>query len=354
MSGSRLLYRLAPLAVAVTVALGIAALLTRSTLWQRADVDSGVVLEPSYLSLDDVGQGESIVRILTLRNDLQEDVRIVGVKSSCNCMTLSTELVGKVLPPRGETVVPVEFRTGTSDGPISGTVTVYYLPRGVGLISRCGAIIAATVSPDYRLHPPSVDFGTVTGPTDPARTIRLHPMRDPDVQIVDVQCSHREFVIERNPATGDPRAISVRFVPRGDTTTRAYTGFIAVKTTSTRAPIAHIPVQGYYAPLVQASPPALVFSPDITSELRLPVRIQSASASKLLQVECEPPGVFAVSCKLGANGKEHLLEVRTLDTIGATDVHGRLCVRLELAGAQCEHTPVELALPIHVLRGREE
>ena len=157
-----------------------------------------VTLEHGIHNFGDVGQGETLAHTFRLTNGWAEPIEIVQAQSSCSC-TAAVDLVGRVVAPKAGLDIPLTLKTGSDDGPRTGTVTLYY--RSVGAttppLNYAEVRVAANVVPDYRVRPNLVDFGTVDHTGAITKVIRLRPERLPGVKIIRLDTSSDAFKARR-------------------------------------------------------------------------------------------------------------------------------------------------------------
>src|SRR2546425_6082409 len=76
-----------------------------------------VFFDPPAFDFGAVLQQQTIHHLFKLVNNSTNEMRIVGLRSSCSCTVLDDKLVRRSVAPRDSLMIPVEFRSTTYEGP---------------------------------------------------------------------------------------------------------------------------------------------------------------------------------------------------------------------------------------------
>jgi hypothetical protein len=131
--------------------------------------DKLVISESGFHDFGIVGQKETLRHNFILTNKSQIPLRILGSESSCGCTVADTgkDFFNSAIKMDEKIDFPVVFSTGTGQGKIAATITVYYEqvlaePSAAPLWSSQVEVIA-TIKPDYRIEPYEIDLGKING-----------------------------------------------------------------------------------------------------------------------------------------------------------------------------------------------
>ena len=154
-------------------AVAFACVATGASLSDRWLPGSGAVKPARFyaaggLNAGELGWGEEAKVSVTLRNDHDAPVKIVGIGTDCGCTDAT--VVSRTVPPAGETTLSANFQADRGDGPVRKRITVDFRILGVpstadepetsrtDSIRRLVVPLTATVVPQFRLAPAALTF----------------------------------------------------------------------------------------------------------------------------------------------------------------------------------------------------
>ena len=218
-----------------------------------------VGFEPPGFDYGTVTQATNVNHTFQLVNRTTNRLRLVALRTSCDCTVVSTSLLGRVLAPNESVPIPVSFQTGPRRGPIVSTLDAVLQGEGGRYLAQ--AWLSGEVWPDYSFEPRAVDFGDVRPGTITDRVVVFKPEALQDFGLLPTQWSMGPFQV-----MVQPRQVIITFqapdVDHGEIDTRT----LQVRTSSQRAPTVTIPVSARVVPEVVVSPSLIVLTPDLLSQ----------------------------------------------------------------------------------------
>lgn len=246
----------------------LALLLTLAVQWQRAATSRpsqaqakppAVGFDPPAHDYGTVVQATNVSYTFQLFNRTTNQLKLVALKSSCDCTVVSTSLLGQLLKPNESVPVPVSFKTGPRVGPIVSTLEVVLQgERGQYLAM---AQLSGTIWPDYSFEPRAVDFGEVRPGVITNSVVAFKPVALKEFALIPRQSSEGPFQVAVHPKE---LAIAFHAPTVGHRETLART--LVVETTSRRVPSVTIPVSATVVPEVSVSPGLIVLAPGLLSQ----------------------------------------------------------------------------------------
>jgi hypothetical protein len=227
----------------------------------RHQLERVAVFEPPMFDFGEVLQAEVIRHEFRLINRTTNDVRLVGLRSSCNCAVVGQEMTGTTIPPKGFLSIPVDFHSNFDEGPTVSTVEAVTESRGARYYSK--AHISGSINPDFTIEPRAVDFGTLAPGEEGTRTIRLGPRALKELEIVELRTTSDLFKVSlRNGQSGvspPPHPeIVVSFVAPALSSGEVFGGTVEIKTSSKRNPEIGIPLRATVRPDLEIAPELIV------------------------------------------------------------------------------------------------
>lgn len=292
-----------------------------------------VAFEPAFFDYGPVFQAETVSHAFKLVNRSTNALRVVVMETSCSCTLVSTNLLGQVLTLGGETLIPLEFHSGSRSGPVDSTVTVVLQAHAVRHVTQ--ATLHTTVVPDFTLEPRAATFEEVLPGQITVRTARLKPVALPDVELIRTQMWKGPFGISVLP-----RTVSVTFQAPPSAHRRTYTQTLVLRTTSQRVPDQLFSMSAEVMPEIDLAPRAFVFA-----GLDLPAHVRLTACTR------RPSKVVAVH-GLTSEGSRDLHQTRKAEDAAAgwSQRHSLVLQASELAGV----TNLQVVLKLDFGAGRVE
>lgn len=206
---------------------------------RAADAQPRLLVERPVFEFGDVEQGVPVEHVFKLRNDGPGLLRVEQVKSTCACTVGA--VLGRDVPPQGETWVSVQLDTRELAGPTTKTITVYTndpVHRAIGLSLR------GTVLADLVVEPPLVYLGTVEAGTGARRTVQIRAGRpDGAARATDVRAPRfLRARLTRDPGDQAVQVLEVDLAP--DAPVGRVSGEVVLETTGARLRRIVVPVFG--------------------------------------------------------------------------------------------------------------
>lgn len=314
MAGSVLLLRTFALAAAVVIA-GSGPVVAQE--WARK------MFPVTSHNFGTVAKGSKTEYRFVFRNIYEEDVHVVGVRTSCGCT--SPTITKKDLKTHETAEVVATFNTRTFQGQHGATLTVTFdKPFFAELQLR----VAGNIRGDVTFDPPFVDLGTVDLGTGSERQVRVTRLGSLPWEIKDVRSANSNFEVSLSRPTREGGRTSY------DLTTRlkpgAPAGYVKgqliLVTNDPRAPQIPMDVEGRVVAEVTVSPQLLALGSVPAGEtVTKNVVIRANREFKITGVFCSD-GCLTCEPKTTA-ARVHILPV----TFQAGDMVGKVERELRIA-----------------------
>lgn len=206
---------------------------------RAADVQPRLLVERPVFDFGEVEQGATVEHVFKLRNGGAGLLRIEHVKSTCACTVGA--VVGRDVPPDGETWVTVQLDTRELAGPTTKTITVY---TNDPAHPASGLSLRGVVLADLVVDPPLVYLGTVDVGDGARRTVEIRPGR-PDGATRATAVRAPSFLRARlttDPADAARQLLELGLAP--DAPAGRVSGEVVVETTGGRQREIVVPVFG--------------------------------------------------------------------------------------------------------------
>ena len=133
-----------------------------------------------------VAKNENAEHVFEIKNLYEEDIRIVGINTSCRCTDLTLD---KYVLKEGETAKLVaKFNTRQFTGFKQATVTIRFAPP---FSAEVQLTVKGSIRGDVLFEPSSLDFGSITSESakNPgnARQVKITKFNNPSWRIIDVK-----------------------------------------------------------------------------------------------------------------------------------------------------------------------
>jgi Protein of unknown function (DUF1573) len=207
-----------------------------------------LLVERPVFDFGEVDQGVTVEHVFKLRNGGGDPLRIEQVKSTCACTVGA--VVGRDVPPKGETWITVQLDTRELAGATTKTITVYSNDpdHPTSGLSLRGVVLA-----DLVVDPPLVYLGTVEAGAATQRTVELRPGR-PNGTTRATAVRAPSFLRARllpDPTSVDRQVLEVGLAP--DAPVGQVSGDVVLETTGEREHEIVVPVFGTVRPRPGAS-----------------------------------------------------------------------------------------------------
>ncbi len=146
-----------------------------------------------------VAKGSKTEYRFQFRNLYKEDLRVVGVRTSCGCT--SPEVTKKDLKTHETSEVVAKFNTRTFLGQHGATLTVTF---DKPFFAEVQLRVAGNIRGDVTFDPPFVDLGNVDLGTGAERTVRVTRIGGTPWEIKDVRSANPDFQVTLSKPTHTP------------------------------------------------------------------------------------------------------------------------------------------------------
>jgi hypothetical protein len=225
--------------------LGLAALLALPALAVSAEGPK-LVVEDADFHFGQVYQGSKVEHTFRFRNAGGAPLVIDNVRSSCGCTAALVSAT--VIPPGGAGEVRATFDSGRFRGPVEKTI---YLHVNDPQQPVARMHVRGTVTPEIRIEPEQVDFGTLAPGVAREARITLSNQGDREVAFPAVTATAAELQAELTAsalAPGKSAQLVIRAAPKAGKP--RLSGYVLIRTNSPRSPELRIPVYGSIAETV--------------------------------------------------------------------------------------------------------
>lgn len=221
----------------------------------RVNPSPVVEVVPPIFEVGTVLQAQTVQGIFELVNRSSNELRIVGMRSGCGCVSLSTGLVGRVLRPQERCAIEVAYASGSGAGPFMHFVEV--LLDGGGTRYRAEGLLRGEVRPDYIYGPMAVDFGTLYPGQAAVRQVVFRPYALEQLELSLRRLPAEPFAVELVKQQLS-NVISISFRAPAERRSRTFSDTLWVETSSPRVPQVQIPVRARVVAEVEVVPSLLV------------------------------------------------------------------------------------------------
>lgn len=188
---------------AVSVVVAILVIHLQPNRWTSGrDSKQPINFDPAVYDFGNVLQVQVIRHEFRLFNGSDTAVRVIAMQTTCSCTVVAQDLIGKTIQAHSAVLVPVQFDTGTRDGPATAEVIVELKTEGVNYKAR--AVLRAEVLSEFAIQPQSVDFGTLKPGEVATRTVVFRANQAKALKIMDARSAHKAFSVSMRwtPKTG--------------------------------------------------------------------------------------------------------------------------------------------------------
>lgn len=223
-------------------------LLCNGFLGRVADAQPRLLVERPVFDFGEVEQGTSIEHVFRLRNGGDSPLRVEHVKSTCACTVGA--VLGRDVPPEGETWVTVQLDTREIAGPTTKTITVY---ANDPTHPVSGLSVTGTVVADLVIDPPLVYLGSVDVVSMSPRLVQIRSGRPADgIRAARVRApSFLRVRLTADPADAAAQRLELDLAP--DVPAGQVSGEIVLETTGEDRREVVVPVFGTIRPPLGAS-----------------------------------------------------------------------------------------------------
>lgn len=299
--------------------------------------------------------GETLSHTFILTNPTSLPIKIVQAVSSCSCTVIDQDgySPGTTIPPHGNLEIPVSLRTQARQDLVSGRVTINY--RMVSPAEESAAEqsivlrVSATMLPDYRVIPLSLDFGNVDAlsATSTTRTIDVTPLANQKVTVQQVRAA-ADFLSARllpSPANDKTQRIEVTLDTTHFVNSRRFDGNVIITTNSEQRPTVVVRVHGEYVAPATAVPDAVIIASDETGDVQRELVVSTSQPSHIQSVTV-PTNDIRAQFDAGPSGA---MEHRIALTVASQekDVNAQVQINLKLYPNGAESVVRTLSVPVH-------
>lgn len=183
-------------------------------------------------------------------------------------------------------MVPVEFLSGSSEGPVSSVLHAFLESEGKRYVAQ--ARLQGQVMAEFTTAPRTLDFGRLKPGQKATQLVRVFRGALKDIRIAEPRVTSGPFEVSlvTNRAAfspGEVAEIVVTFAAPITSSSLFFDGMLSFDTSSTRVPSTRIPISVSVIPDVETTPVVIVFPPhEKPGESR--ITIQTVRSSRLVRV----------------------------------------------------------------------
>ncbi len=195
-----------------------------------------LTVDQQTIQLGQRKQGELIPIQFRLVNHYPEPIEIQSVVTGCSCLVPTVSR--KHLAPQQETIISLNWHTGTRRGEIAEAIWVLHtIPtQSESSNDRLQLAIVADILPDVRIEPTGLEFQYGQPAT---KQVRLSPGQLEKVTIREAYANSAALSVKHHP---DQLVIDVTYTPKSELDTGAGI-HVAIGTNSKNEPTIRIPVR---------------------------------------------------------------------------------------------------------------
>ena len=261
-----------------------------------------------------VAKNEKAEHVFEIKNLYQEDIRIVGVTTSCRCTDL---VLDKYVLKEGETAnLLAKFNTRQFTGFKQATVSIRFAPP---FASEVQLTVKGSIRGDVMFEPGSADFGTVTSESarNPAnvRQIKITKFNNPNWRIVDVKSKFKHLGVSLSqPVSFGNQVIYNMNVRIKDSAPPGFTQgdliVIASDTGQLNGPVSDVPMKFTVkvASALQISPEVLTFNAKPGKTVQTKMVVKASKPFRINDVTCSNDA-FSVAADPTKTSKVHFINV---------------------------------------------
>jgi Protein of unknown function (DUF1573) len=241
-----------------------------------------IAFDPPSYNFGAIAQSENVRHTFRLINRGTDTLRIVGIRTSCQCTLVDTRAsIGESIPPKGSVAIPVEFNSESHEG--LGKARIEALVERAGERLYAAAFIEAMVEPEYTVQPRAVHFGmarpgchltqsvTISAASSKALTLKI-PEPSPPLKLL----------LSTNANKPRVRILSITLETPTVSHSQLYADSIMIGTPSTRLPVLKIPVDAIIQPECEISPETVVIT-DTTARGESRFTLRSAEETRVVR-----------------------------------------------------------------------
>jgi hypothetical protein len=221
-----------------------------------------VVFEPQSFDFGSVSQFETVKREYRLINRGTNELRVLGLRTTCQCTVAGGEAVGKIIAPKEALIVPVEFHSTSQHG--VGAARIEALLEGGGQRYYARAFIRGVVEAEFEIEPPAVDFGSIKSGEKKFFTVQIIPLSTTSNLIVKLPESTEfvKMVLHTNHSVIVSKKFELDVILQAPLvkSSQLFCKDIKLTTTSQRMPMLTIPVKAMIRPELEIAPDTVVLS----------------------------------------------------------------------------------------------
>lgn len=275
-----------------------------------------LAFRPPVVNLGRMLQQDEVRPLLELVNRGTNEVRVVGISSTCGCTVMPESLLGEVISAGGTLVIPLVFRAGSGDGPVSAQVQVVgerNRRRETARVQLRGEIVA-----EFTVEPGHVDFGVLSPGEARERWVLVRPKACTNLVVKSARCAQRGFDVRlAEPADVEHQEawmLIVRCEAPQSPGRASMSGVAVLETSSQRVPRFEVPLLARIWPEEGVTPRAIVLPEGASGESR--VTVETRRVSRIVGVRMDGPhgpmpvGLGDWSCDSADWGHVHVCRVR--------------------------------------------
>ncbi len=220
-----------------------------------------VTFDPPTFNFGTLLQNQTVSHEFRLMNRSTNEVRVVALSATCSCTLPAAGLAGSIIKAGADLKVPVEFKTGGRDGPVSSSVTVLFESADSGHTRfAVQAELLSTVNADFTFEPVSVDFGGINPGESATKIVTFSPKALKKIAIKQPQGLPKEIEIslKQNELEDTDTSLVITLHAPQSTRYQRLDGIINVPTSSPRVPLVSIQTRGFVKLEVELVPDVIV------------------------------------------------------------------------------------------------
>lgn len=152
---------------------------------------------------------------IVFRNSTQHPMTIEKLLPSCGCIMAQGAYEGRTVNSKEEVPVLLSFKAPVVTGSVRHSLNIAYCIQGRAERSMSHvADMRATIVPNYVVEPGTIEVGGLSGKAESVKAVlRVRPMANNKVLILDVISNHPSLTVASRPSNGDDIEYVATFWP---------------------------------------------------------------------------------------------------------------------------------------------
>jgi hypothetical protein len=305
---------------------------------------SEVSFDSPIFDFGTIPQAKTINHTFRLINHGTNEMSVIMVKVSCTCTLVASNLTEKILPAKGELLVPITYNSGEREGQTESSVNLLLL-NGQNRITEVKATIRGRVDPEFSPSKILMDFGVLFPGQSVTQTVVIRPHKMNIPPLLEGQTHFGPFVVNvhyqvDNSGAKSNSIVTVVFAAPPLMHHQDFSKSFDLATSSKLVPKITTNIKAEIKPEVEITPGLLVINQsDVTEESNF--LLQSRQPSRVVRIYSKSltnRGDMQINYRMrDSDGSgwnlAHRFQISNLELADATQINVELLIQRD-AGAE--------------------